>query len=73
MLHADSTTQNTWLLTVFLACGTRDVWCVCAVQHTQIALVAALVALAYLYFIMYFVFMKRATSRLGHESYAKYK
>ena len=47
--------------------------CVCAVQHTQIALVATLVALAYLYFIMYFVFMKRATSRLGHESYAKYK
>ena len=74
MLHANSTTQNTWwLLTVGLACGKRGSWCVCPVQRTQLALVAALVALAYLYFIMYFVYMKRAKNRLGHESYAKYK
>ena len=42
-------------------------------QNRQIALVAALVFMAYLYFVFYFVFLKRATTKLGHESYAKFK
>ncbi len=42
-------------------------------QNRQIALVASLVFLAYVYFLAYFVFVRRATSKLAHESYAKYK
>lgn len=44
-----------------------------AVQNRQIALVAALVFMAYLYFVFYFVFLNRATTKLAHESYAKFK
>ena len=51
--------------------GCCQLWC--AVQNTQIALVASLVFLAYLYFIMYWIFIRRATSKLALESYAKYK
>jgi len=43
------------------------------VQTTQIALVATMVFMAYLYFAMYFIFLNRATSKLAHECYAKYK
>ena len=46
---------------------------ICVVQGTQIALVTSLIFLAYVYFLFYFIYIRRATKMLANESYAKYK
>lgn len=45
----------------------------CVVQGTQIGLVTSLIFLAYLYFLFYYIYIRRATRMLANESYAKYK